>query len=103
MYVAGTIFSFAYEDHVSSLAHALPGKTALFLSFPYVCPEPVLVKECILYINGSKSAVFLPRLDSRLAVLEQLAIHAVRARRHLASGVSVLRKTPFPQLCFCLS
>jgi hypothetical protein len=34
-------------------------KTASFLSFPYVCPEPVLVKECILYINGPKMAVFL--------------------------------------------
>jgi hypothetical protein len=26
------------------------------LSFPYVCPEPVLVKQCILYINGAKMA-----------------------------------------------
>jgi hypothetical protein len=26
--------------------------------FPYVCPEPVLVKSCILYINGAKSGVF---------------------------------------------
>jgi hypothetical protein len=26
-----------------------------FLSFPYVCPEPVLVKCSFLYINGSKS------------------------------------------------
>ena len=31
-----------------------------FLSFPYVCPEPVLVKSSFLYINGSKSAVFSP-------------------------------------------
>jgi hypothetical protein len=31
-----------------------------FECFPYVCPEPVLVKSCILYINGSKSAVFSP-------------------------------------------
>jgi hypothetical protein len=37
-------------------------KTALFWSFPYVCPEPVLVKQCILYINGAKSAVFSPGL-----------------------------------------
>ena len=26
-------------------------ETALFLSFPYVCPEPVLVKRLLLYIN----------------------------------------------------
>jgi hypothetical protein len=31
-----------------------------FLNFSYVCPEPVLVKGCILYINGiAKSGVFL--------------------------------------------
>ena len=41
-------------------AQRIPGKTVLFLSFPYVRPEPVLVKQCILYINGAKSAVFSP-------------------------------------------
>ena len=31
-----------------------------FLNFSYVCPEPVLVKRCALYIqNGAKSGVFL--------------------------------------------
>ena len=29
-----------------------------FLSFPYVCPEPVLVKCSFIYINGAKSGVF---------------------------------------------
>jgi hypothetical protein len=29
-------------------------KTVSFLSFLYVCPEPVLVKRSFLYINGSK-------------------------------------------------
>jgi hypothetical protein len=34
-------------------------KTALFFEcFPYVCPEPVLVKCSFLYINGAKSGVF---------------------------------------------
>ena len=28
--------------------------SALFWSFPYVCPEPVLAKCSLLYINGSK-------------------------------------------------
>ena len=32
--------------------------TTLFSPFSYVCPEPVLVKKCILYINGSKSGVY---------------------------------------------
>ena len=26
------------------------------LSFPYVCPEPVLVKLCMIYINGANAA-----------------------------------------------
>ena len=30
------------------------GRRRLFLSFPYVCPEPVLVKRLLIYINGSK-------------------------------------------------
>jgi hypothetical protein len=30
------------------------GKTHLFLSFPCVCPEPVLVNCSFVYINGSK-------------------------------------------------
>eukprot|EP01051_Picozoa_sp_SAG22_P034890 SAG22_NODE_16082_length_333_cov_0.760684_1_plen_66_part_10 len=35
-------------------------ENGLFLSFPYVCPEPVLVKRSFLYINGYKKTVFLP-------------------------------------------
>ena len=31
------------------------GGQQLQVSFPYVCPEPVLVKRSFLYINGSKS------------------------------------------------
>ena len=40
------------------------GKRHFFERFPYVRPEPVLVKQCILYINGSKSAVFSPSFVS---------------------------------------
>ena len=36
-----------------------PGrKRPFFECFPYVCPEPVLVKKCILYINGAKKDTF---------------------------------------------
>ena len=39
-------------------------KTASFLSFPCVCPEPVLAKCSFLYINGSKMPFFAgPRHD----------------------------------------
>ena len=37
-----------------------------FLSFPYVCPEPVLVKRSLLYINGSKSTVSYLRIPAAL-------------------------------------
>jgi hypothetical protein len=30
---------------------------AFFECFPYVCPEPVLVKSSFIYINGSKKAL----------------------------------------------
>jgi hypothetical protein len=30
--------------HLGQLGSVSPEKTASFLSFPYVCPEPVLVK-----------------------------------------------------------
>eukprot|EP01046_Picozoa_sp_COSAG06_P039557 COSAG06_NODE_4692_length_4031_cov_4.370869_1_plen_155_part_00 len=52
---------------------SLLGIRHFFLSFPYVCPEPVLVKSCILYINGiSKSAVFSPKVTE------------IETRRHTA-------------------
>jgi hypothetical protein len=34
--------------------------STLFLSFPYVCPEPVLVKSSVLYINGSERKISHP-------------------------------------------
>jgi hypothetical protein len=41
-----------------ALRHLPFEKRHSFLSFPYVCPEPVLVKCSFLYINGTKSGVF---------------------------------------------
>jgi hypothetical protein len=38
----------------SLLAPVRCDKNASFFEFPYVCPEPVLVKCSFLYINGSK-------------------------------------------------
>jgi hypothetical protein len=35
-----------------------PAKNGPFLSLPYVCPEPVLVKCSVLCMNGSKRGVF---------------------------------------------
>jgi hypothetical protein len=41
-------------------ALAVLHKTPTFWSFPYACPEPVLVKRSFLYIKGSKRAFVLP-------------------------------------------
>ena len=42
----------------SNIVAALPMRNAtLFSSFPYVCPDPVLVKRCISYLNGAKSGI----------------------------------------------
>jgi hypothetical protein len=50
--------SMAHLDDEPAAVCAAEGKRHFFWSFPYVCPEPVLVKCWILYINGAKSAVF---------------------------------------------
>eukprot|EP01046_Picozoa_sp_COSAG06_P041424 COSAG06_NODE_5140_length_3687_cov_1.862876_2_plen_60_part_00 len=34
-----------------------PMGNAIFLSFPFVCPEPVLAKWCILYKERRKNGV----------------------------------------------
>jgi hypothetical protein len=45
----------AVLEEVRKNAPSAIRKRHYFLSFPYVCPEPVLVKPCILYINGAKT------------------------------------------------
>jgi hypothetical protein len=42
-------------------------KRHLFLSFPYVCPEPVLVKRSFLYINGIAKMPFFAGRAARRA------------------------------------
>ena len=62
-------------------AAALPSQTSLrkthhsFLNFSYVCPEPVLVKRCILYIKAQEVAFFAPRQDTRLTLCETSSFH----------------------------
>ena len=43
----------------------------LQLSFPYVCPEPVLVKSSFLYINGSKRPFVLTGVGRVHQTLEE--------------------------------
>jgi hypothetical protein len=42
------------RDGFPGYVSVLCTKRHSFLSFPYVCPEPVLVKRCILYITPDK-------------------------------------------------
>jgi hypothetical protein len=49
-------------DVVTEMRNCRPLRTKRhsFLSFPYVCPEPVLVKRSLyIYINGSKRPFLL--------------------------------------------
>jgi hypothetical protein len=49
-------------------------KRHLFLSFPYVCPEPVLAKGSFLYINGAKMPFSAPGCGQRLFWRECLTL-----------------------------
>jgi hypothetical protein len=51
-----------------------------FLSFPYVCSEPVLVKWCIFCINGAKSGV--SDLTEHVVVRKRLQVVALDTRTH---------------------
>ena len=73
-----------------------------FLSFPYVCPEPVLVTCSFLYINGSKRP-FLLAQPLKVKVSAGPAAGGVIARytlmwRHdvieVASRIVICRPTP---------
>eukprot|EP01046_Picozoa_sp_COSAG06_P049376 COSAG06_NODE_7589_length_2449_cov_18.841769_2_plen_191_part_00 len=53
---------------ISAARAETPTKNATLVStFPYVCPEPVLAKWCILYKNGAKVAFFEPPDRSRIS------------------------------------
>ena len=57
--VLSCLLEFPHRDIVveRALEHIPAKNTSLFLSFPYVCPEPVLAKRSFLYINGAKKCV----------------------------------------------
>eukprot|EP01046_Picozoa_sp_COSAG06_P033848 COSAG06_NODE_3492_length_5270_cov_2.545736_4_plen_254_part_00 len=63
-------------ERATDAEHSLR-KTYFFLSFSYVCPEPVLVKRSFLYINGSKVR-FSHQIEPRGA--ERHRQHSVRHR-----------------------
>jgi hypothetical protein len=69
--------------HRYLLPHRCVRKTASFLSFPYVCPEPVLAKCSFLYINGSKMPFFAG---------DQNLIQAIHSARRVAPGAVPVRK-----------
>ena len=93
---------------VPALAHAvavdtgrplvLPAETRLFLSFPYVCPKPVLVKWAFLYINGTKDAFpYRPIPTSVLSAIEISAICCCENRNENIALFFV--SSSFPHRC----
>jgi hypothetical protein len=57
----------------------------LFEWFPYVCPEPVLVKCSVLYINGSKRPFLLTVLCHRVVPLPERHPPATIPHNHTQS------------------
>ena len=56
------VFSHHVRVWEGDAPHFVPDlRNGLFLSFPHVCPEPVLVKRSLMYKNGQKAPFFLPR------------------------------------------
>ena len=55
-------------------------ENGLFWSFLYVCPEPVLVKRWLFYINGSKARFFLTWLHS--GVVKANPVESSQEARH---------------------
>ena len=52
-----------------------------FLSFPYVCPEPVLVKSSFLYKNGAK-ARFSHLSDSNIEAMRLNGIALIKSGKN---------------------
>ena len=98
------ILSIKWRRRYAFFAPRFPSgeETLFFWSFPYVCPEPVLVKSSFIYINGSKRPFFhlvwevvgTPRAREvdRAAVVarenyEQIVPHAPERHHALARSV----------------
>ena len=102
----------------------LQQKRSFFECFPYVCPEPVLVKISFLYINGAKTRLFtckcpVPKERPVFSiekchesfvvfcpepVLVNVRLHAFRQWPHCqnqgAFGSRTGRGRPLPRRCF---
>jgi hypothetical protein len=70
------------------------------LSFPYVCPEPVLAKCSFLYINGSKMPFFFA---GNLTAVGYSLAGAITARHTVettsaAGGVALVISVDVPSL-----
>jgi hypothetical protein len=70
------------HGHCIALWHAALTceKRHSFLNFSYVCPEPVLVKCSVLYINGAKSGVF--RTERKGSLVCALIKKQTKRKRH---------------------
>ena len=88
-----------------TLAEDILRQNGLCLSFPYVCPEPVLAKSSFLYINGSKRPLF--HLDQRnqrrlLVLLLELALQLEGQRKLLQRAGKIPCAHLFSELSLCL-
>ena len=73
----------------------LKNNASLFECFPYVCPEPVLVKRSHLYIDGSK------RLPFSLTCRSHAGAASTSRRRRRGRSGSGGRRRPLRELLAC--
>ena len=94
------VFLFSLEFTCVSYSSTLQ-ENGLFLSFPYVCPEPVLVERSFLCINGSKRPFFLPDCIIQLVDrIDATGLHALWDPGRLSYTLCAkeIRRLPF---CLC--
>jgi hypothetical protein len=94
----------AAPRRVASTCHLHPNgpevNRSFFMSFPYVCPEPVLAKRSFIYINGSKRPFLLTgRSTYRSNARRQYRLNAAWQMKNgaLVSEFSGVRNDDLPR------
>ena len=80
--ISNSVWSIRFCDSLSSSFARCDKTTAFFLSFPYVCPEPVLVKQWRLVQNDAKTS-----FAYLVCLLAQLVLHGRRPAEEAAACI----------------
>jgi hypothetical protein len=80
--ISNSVWSIRFCASLSSSFARCDKTTAFFLSFPYVCPEPVLVKQWRLVQNDAKTS-----FAYLVCLLAQLVLHGRRPAEEAAACI----------------